>query len=312
MIKVIYLAGGCFWGLQQYMKGIKGVTKTEVGYANGLTPERPTYEEVCSGKTGHAETVKVEYRPQEISLAYLLELFFKAIDPCALNRQGPDRGSQYRSGIYYTDSIDEKIIKEVVVRIQDNYSEKIVTEVLPLENYWPAEEYHQDYLEKNPQGYCHISPALMAEAGKAIVDPYKYRRPNNAEIKATLTPLQYDVVMNNQTEPPFENEYNDHFEPGIYMDVVTGEPLFSSEDKFPSACGWPSFAKPIDPNVVREVPDYSFGMKRIEVRSRVGDIHLGHVFTDVPRDKGGLRYCINSAALRFIPAEKNDDKRGIK
>lgn len=309
MIKEIFLAGGCFWGLEQYLKGIKGVESTEVGYANGTTSQ-PTYEEVCSGRTGHAETVKVSYRPKEISLSFLLDLFFQAIDPTTKDRQGLDRGRQYRSGIYYVEAADEAIIRQAVQRAQAQYSQEVVTEVLSLDNYWPAEQYHQNYLEKNPGGYCHIHPETIAKAAAAVVDPTKYERPNDAEIKARLTELQYAVAMKNHTEPPFNNAYNDHFEPGIYVDVVTGEPLFSSEDKFSCSCGWPSFAKPIDPNVIVEVPDHSHGMRRIEVRSRVGNIHLGHVFNDGPREKGGLRYCINSAALRFIPQQIIEETKG--
>ncbi|NMA24985.1 MAG: peptide-methionine (R)-S-oxide reductase MsrB, partial [Clostridiales bacterium] len=169
---------------------------------------------------------------------------------------------------------------------------------------YPAEEYHQKYLDKNPGGYCHIGRDKFKKAASAVVNPVQYKRPDKEVLRAGLTPLQYEVTQNNATEPPFKNEFWDQYKPGIYVDITTGEPLFLSSDKFESGCGWPSFSKPIDPDVVREKIDLSHGMVRTEVKSRAGDAHLGHVFTDGPKVKGGLRYCINSAALRFIPKEE--------
>jgi len=298
-IKNIYLAGGCFWGLEKYLKNIFGVKHTCVGYANGFT-ENPSYEDVCTKNTGFAETVYVKYDNNAISLGYLLDLFYDAIDPTSVNRQGPDVGSQYRSGIYYTDENDLEIINDSLARLQKKYTKPIAIEVSKLINFYAAEEYHQDYLSKNPNGYCHIDMSKADKIKNNIVDPYKY----NKIINDSLTEMQKHVAYENGTEPPFDNEYVDNHQKGIYVDIITGEPLFFSNDKFDSHCGWPSFSRPADPNVVNYVSDTSYGMKRTEVRSRSGDIHLGHVFSDGPEDKGGLRYCINSASLRFIPLEQ--------
>ena len=235
-------------------------------------------------------------------------MYFDVIDPTSLNRQGNDVGSQYRTGIYYVSPEDEAIIRAAVSELQKRYSKPVVIEIKPLENYYPAEEYHQDYLTKNPGGYCHIGADAFEKAGRALVDPSEYVVPDDAELKSRLTDLQYHVTRENGTEPPYHNEYHDHFAPGIYVDIITGEPLFSSSDKF-EACGWPSFSRPIDPSVIKTRLDLTHGMVREEVRSRVGDSHLGHVFPDGPKEKGGLRYCINSAALRFIPM-KDMEKQG--
>ena len=299
--KEIYLAGGCFWGLEKYLANIPGILETEVGYANGKT-ENPTYEEVCRANTGHAETVRVVFDEDRISLAGLLHHYYQVINPTSLNRQGNDVGSQYRTGIYYIDSEDLPVIQNSLEQLQKEYTKKLAIEAKPLSNYSKAEEYHQKYLDKNPGGYCHI-PAQYFEAAKQAVDPYRYQAPDKNTLKETLSPIQYEVTMNNGTEPPYQNEYWDHFEEGIYVDITTGEPLFSSLDKF-EACGWPSFSKAIDSASVKTNRDFSHGMIRDEVRSRMGDIHLGHVFEDGPLERGGLRYCINSAALRFIPKDK--------
>lgn len=306
-IKEIYLAGGCFWGVEKYLKGIYGVIDTDVGYANGET-ENPTYEEVCFQDTGHAETVRVEYDSSLVSLTHVLNLYFEIINPTSLNRQGFDIGAQYRTGIYFIYPEDEDIIKTAIEKLQKKYDKPIVIEVLPLTNYYLAEEYHQDYLTKNPSGYCHIGRDSFDKAKNSIVDPMEYSSPSDEEIRSSLTDLQYKVAKENATEPPFKNEYWDKFSPGIYVDIVTGEPLFTSKDKFDSSCGWPSFAKAIDPSVVYDKKDLSHGMVRKEIRSRVGDIHLGHVFNDGPKELGGQRYCINSAAIRFIPKDKMEEE----
>jgi len=297
----IYLAGGCFWGTEKYLSLIRGVTFTEVGYANG-TKDKPTYEEVCTGTTGHAETVHVVYDPQVLPLEFLLELYYESIDPTSVNRQGEDVGEQYRTGIYYTDPDDLPIIEQSIKKLAERLDKPVAIEVKPLTSFWRAEEFHQKYLDKNPEGYCHIPKSKMLRAARAVVNPTNYSPPNEEKLK-NLSPLQYDVTQNAATEPPFKNEYWDERRPGIYVDITTGEPLFVSTDKFDSGCGWPSFARPIDPAVVTYHRDTSHGMDRIEVRSRVGNAHLGHVFDDGPEKLGGLRYCINSAALRFIPKE---------
>ena len=304
--KDIYLAGGCFWGTEHFLKLIDGVETTQVGYANGNIAN-PTYKQVCTGTTDFAETVKVQYDPVKVDLAFLIDLYFKTIDPTSENKQCNDRGTQYRTGIYYTDPEDLSVIQETVHRLAATYTRPLAVEIKPLENFYPAEEYHQDYLDKNPGGYCHIHPELFDLARKAKM-PKKsapvYSKPDDAALRSKLTPEQYAVTQKNATEPAFHNDYWDEHRPGIYVDITTGEPLFVSTDKFDSGCGWPSFSKPIDRKLIQEKTDTSHGMVRTEVRSAAGDAHLGHVFTDGPADKGGLRYCINSASLRFIPKDK--------
>ncbi|HNW85969.1 MAG TPA: peptide-methionine (S)-S-oxide reductase MsrA [Candidatus Limiplasma sp.] len=296
----IYLAGGCFWGTEKYFASVHGVQATQVGYANGRT-ENPTYEDVCRRNTGHAETVRVEYRPEEISLGFLLELYYAVIDPTSINRQGHDCGTQYRTGIYYTDAADLPVIQASLQKLQQKFAAPLAVEVQPLQNFSPAEDYHQQYLDKNPGGYCHIPQDQFAKAAAAIVNPADYAPPDPAALRQTLTSEQFEVTQHSATERPFQNEYHGVFRPGIYVDITTGEPLFASSDKFESGCGWPSFAKPIDPSVLTESADHTLGRERTEVRSRVGNAHLGHVFGDGPKELGGLRYCINSASLRFVP-----------
>ena len=297
-LQKIWFAGGCFWGVEAYFARIYGVAKTSVGYANGKT-HNPAYHEIAA--TGHAETVEVSYDPEKVSLQELVTYFFRIIDPTAVNKQGNDVGTQYRTGIYYQNAADLAVIKKVVAGEQEKYRQPLVVEVLPLQHYYEAENYHQRYLEKNPGGYCHIDFSLLPQISDKAA---KYGKPSPAELKQKLTPMQYNVTQNNATEPPFANEYWNHYERGIYVDVVTGEPLFASTAKYDSGCGWPSFTRPLKPEAIMEKEDYSFGMRRTEVRSRAGDSHLGHVFPDGPPEAGGLRYCINSAALRFIPYEK--------
>lgn len=289
-MKTIYFAGGCFWGVEAYFSQITGVVRTRSGYANGNfeKPHKPTYEEVKTGKTGFAETVLIEYNSKIISLKDLLNHYFDVIDPTTLNRQGYDVGPQYRTGIFYVDEHDERIINEFIKNESKKYEERIVTEVEKLKNFFDAEEYHQKYLEKNPNTFCHIN-----------LGEVKYRKPT--DFKEKLTELQYSVTQKNSTESPFSSPYDKDFEDGIYVDIVTGEPLFSSKDKFDAGCGWPSFSKPIKQKMVKEREDRSLGYKRIEVRSVLGDSHLGHVFNDGRGSTGGQRYCINGAALRFVP-----------
>lgn len=303
-LRNIYLAGGCFWGMEAYMARIFGVSDVVSGYANG-TGENPTYEDVVRGDRGFAETVKVTYDPDRVSLADLLTDYFKVIDPTSVNKQGNDRGIQYRTGIYYENKEDLPVIQAAVDAEQQKYDKPIVTEVLPLSNYYLAEEYHQDYLEKHPDGYCHIDLGVLKEQTVKI-DPALYPKPSDQELKQKLTKEQYQVAVLGDTEHAFSNAYWNQFDPGIYVDVTTGEPLFSSADKYDAGCGWPSFTKPIAPEVVTYDEDDSFGMVRTEVRSRAGNIHLGHVFDDGPADKGGKRYCINSASIRFVPLADMD------
>lgn len=315
MQETIYLAGGCFWGTEQYMESIEGVISTRVGYALGKKegreiklPETVTYEEVCRG-VGHAETVEVVFDPNKIILNQILKEYAYTVDPTSMGRQGMDIGVQYRTGIYYTDETQEPIIAAFLKELQQEYDRPVVVETLPLLQFIKAEEYHQKYLTKNPGGYCHINYEKIAKQKQRIIDQKNYPKPEKADLKNKLTPLQFSVTQENETEPPFFNEYWETKEEGIYVDITTGEPLFTSKDKFQSSCGWPAFAKPLDPNTVLEYDDITHNMIRTEVRSRSGNAHLGHVFNDGPKELGGLRYCINSAALRFIP-KKDMEQEG--
>lgn len=299
--KELYLAGGCFWGMQAYFTQLHGVMKTEVGYANGHVKD-PTYDMVCHYDTGHAETLHIQYDPHKLSLPFLLTMYYDVIDPTSKNRQGNDVGSQYRPGIYYVDSQDEAIIKDSLAKLQTDYTKPIVVECEALRCFYSAEAYHQEYLKKHPNGYCHISWDKIEEAGKAIDRP-TFQKPSPEVLKQRLNDEQYAVTQQGATERPFQNAYWDQYEKGIYVDITTGEPLFVSSDKFSSGCGWPSFSKPIDQSLLQQLEDRTHGMRRIEVKSMHSDAHLGHVFDDGPKELGGLRYCINSASLRFIPYE---------
>ncbi len=303
-VSEIYLAGGCFWGTEHFIKQLHGVVATEVGYANGKS-DLPTYEQVKTGQTGFAETVHVYYKASEILLEEILSLYFLTIDPTSMNRQGGDFGTQYRTGIYYTRESDKPMIDSCLKKLQSEHDDPVVVEVTPLKNFFPAESYHQDYLDKNPQGYCHISLEIydeIEEHNRKV--PKKYAKPSDDELKQKLTDIQYKVTQQNGTEHPFQNAYYDEFREGIYVDITTREPLFVSTDKFESGCGWPSFSKPIQNYKIETLPDTSLGHLRTEVRSANSDAHLGHVFEDGPQALGGLRYCINSAALRFIPKDE--------
>lgn len=297
---VIYLAGGCFWGLEHLMQSIPGVLDAQSGYANGTGASDANYESVCSGRTGFRETVQVEYDPAQVSLDALLLAYFAVINPTVKNRQGNDIGSQYQTGIYYTNDSAKKTVERIAALVRRR-SKAFCVETGPLLNFYPAEEYHQNYLDKNPGGYCHIPFAEMEQFSKLRIDPGNYQKPAPELIREQLTGEQYHITQENGTEPPFINEFWNSFEPGIYVDVVTGEPLFSSSDKFESGCGWPAFSKPIEAPAVVELEDLSHGMRRTEVRSRAGDSHLGHVFFGEPGTPNGVRYCINSSALRFVP-----------
>lgn len=301
--KTIYLAGGCFWGIEAYFSKLPGIVQTISGYANGKT-KNPKYKDVTTGKTGYAEAVFVQYHPKTISLEDILNHYFEIVDPTSLNKQGNDIGTQYRSGIYYTENHEHSIITSFIKKEQMKYKKPIVTEVKKLEKFYEAEKYHQNYLEKNPSGYCHINMSAL--------DKYqKYKKQSKEELKKNLTDLQYKVTQENETEVQFTSEYEDFFEDGIYVDITTGEPLFSSKDKYDAGCGWPSFTKPIKKTFIKEKEDRTLGIPRIEVKSDIGNSHLGHLFDDGPQDKGGLRYCINGAALKFIPV-KDLQKKGYK
>ena len=302
-IAVIYLAGGCFWGLEKLMQSIPGVVNATSGYANGKKDEIPDYQSVCTGRTGYRETVRVEYEPGKVSLDALLFAYYHVIDPTVQNAQGNDIGTQYQTGIYFTDKQTGKTVQRITEIVKKRYN-KFYVEIEPLERFYDAEQYHQNYLDKNPGGYCHISRTEIRSLSNMIVDPGDYPRPSDDEIKAKLSTDQYRVTQQNGTEPAFQNRYWDHHERGIYVDLVTGEPLFSSSDKFNSGTGWPSFSRGIDENTFFIRTDGAFGMKRYELRSRAGDSHLGHVFYNDPVSPSGTRYCINSTALKFVPYDE--------
>ena len=308
-VKTVYLAGGCFWRLEAYMQKLNGVEDAISGYANGKT-ENPSYYDLKT--SGHAETVKVVYNPLIISLEDILAHYLRVVNPVSVNKQGNDVGTQYRTGIYYTDEAEKAIIENVLAKEQTKHDKPIAIEVEPLRQFYEAEEYHQDYLEKNPGGYCHIDLSLadkpLDKDEEPIIDSSRYIKPSDEELKKNLTDIQYDVTQNSATERAFSHEYHDSFKRGIYVDITTKEPLFSSTDKFEPGCGWPSFSKPISKDVVKYFEDNSHFMHRTEVRSRSGNAHLGHVFNDGPKELGGQRYCINGASLEFIPYDEMDEK----
>lgn len=297
----IYLAGGCFWGLEEYFSRISGVLQTSVGYANGQV-ETTNYQLIK--ETDHAETVQVVYDEKVVSLREILLYYFRVIDPLSVNQQGNDRGRQYRTGIYYKDEEDLPTIYALVQEQERMLGRKIAVEVEELRHYILAEDYHQDYLKKNPGGYCHID---VRDAEKPLIDAANYEKPSQAVLREQLSEESYRVTQEAATEAPFSNAYDQTFEEGIYVDITTGEPLFFAKDKFASGCGWPSFSRPISKELIHYYQDLSHGMERIEVRSRSGNAHLGHVFTDGPRELGGLRYCINSASLRFIAKDEMEE-----
>jgi len=300
---VIYLAGGCFWGIEHLMQSIPGVIDAQSGYANGKRAEDANYQTICTTDTGFRETVRVEYDPDQVSLDALLLAYFYVIDPTVQNRQGNDVGSQYQTGIYYTNDRAKETV-ERIAEIERSRSREFHVEIGPLLSYYPAEAYHQNYLENNPNGYCHIPLEEIRLFSSLRIDPGDYQKPAAEAIRDKLTQEQYFVTQENGTEYAFLNEFWDQFEKGIYVDVVTGEPLFSSTDKYESSCGWPAFTQPIEAPSVVYLLDSSHGMQRIEVRSRAGNSHLGHVFINDPESPNGVRFCINSASLRFIPYSK--------
>ncbi len=302
-----YFAGGCFWCTEADFSNISGVVDVISGYAGGHVPN-PTYEEVVSETTGHRETIEVTYDTSKVSYEELVDYLIRTINPTDAIGSFHDIGESYTPAIFYQTE-EEKAIAEKVIKIWDDkkiYRKPLAVKSIAFTNFYPAETYHQKYSQKNPLRYGLYREAggrdeQMVENNKLFPKKKIYIKPTQEEIKNKLTPEQYAVTQEEATEAPYANEFDNKFDEGIYVDVVTGEPLYSSKDKYDSGCGWPAFTKTIDQNVVVEKEDTKLFSTRIEVRSKIGDSHLGHVFNDGPREKGGMRYCINSAALRFIP-----------
>ena len=308
-------AGGCFWCIEAAFELMPGVAEAISGYTGG-TVENPTYEEVSSGTTGHFEAVLVRYDPQQITYEALLDQFWRSVNPTDADGQFYDRGSQYYTAIFYLNEAQRELAEASKRALEESgvFDEPIVTQILPAQAFYIAEDYHQDYFQNYLAQYKRYSVGSGREAflertweGKDDVSltgttaPWEgFVKPSEEALRENLTPLQYSVTQENGTERAFQNEYWDNHEDGLYVDVVSGEPLFGSADKFDSGSGWPSFTRPIEPGSVVTVRDTSHGMVRVEVRSRIADSHLGHLFEDGPPPTG-QRYCINSAALRFIP-----------
>jgi len=314
-LKQATFAGGCFWCMEGAFEAEFGVIETFSGYSGGNVVT-PSYEEVSSGKTGAREVVDIFYDPRAISYEKLLEIYWRQIDPTDRGGQFADRGTQYTTAIFYHNKEQEKLAENSKKALENSGKfVQIATLILPFENFYVAEEYHQDFYKKSAERYnkykVNSGRDKNIKENKNKFDKIfknNYVKPNEAKIKSMLTDEAFAITQKGMTERPFHNEYWNKKDPGIYVDVVTGEPLFSSTDKFDSGTGWPSFTRPIDDNFITEHEDNKIAVSRTEIKSKVGGSHLGHVFNDGPIEKGGMRYCINSAALRFVPLDKMEEE----
>lgn len=315
--EVATFAGGCFWCLEEAFSDIEGVIEVLSGYSGGDV-EYPTYEEVCEGNTGHREAIQVIYDSDIVSYEELLGVFWTNIDPTDPYGQFADKGEQYKTAIFYHSEDQKNLALKTKKLIEDAkiFKKPIATEILPFKNFYPAEDYHQEFYKKNPIRYCTYKYFSGRERFIKTVWQYSniFKKPkiklNPKYLKKDISKLnnqEYLVTQECHTEPPFQNRYWDNKEEGIYVDIVSGEPLFSSKDKFDSGTGWPSFSKPLEEDNIKYHIDTSYGMIRVEIRSKHGNSHLGHVFDDGP-EPTGLRYCVNSSALRFIPVSKLEEE----